>query len=388
MNRGCLIKINAIAAVLFISTFSSIANAQLGDLLKAFKGLGAELENAGSQNPSTRPTPPIPTPDGDSKAVTTPLQTNTPLPPTKTQAQYYAEAKSQGCDVTELNNEKRIELNASQWKPYAVKLEKTWQFNKVQRSENTATDITGELRLSANEYFWKKIKPDLPEKGLRCLNRECSYVSFKSNASERIPTLFVGSDFSFPLVPPFNSPEKIPELCQFLKTTSEFIISAVDNDYKPVALAENRATDAKNKADQLNLKAGEGFGNWAQYSKREKNIVEQTLNYSTCGNTDGEVNCHWRKSDSDACVARRFPPDRNLDNVNNTINIRNFNQTAFSIYSKPVPREPAIFYEYTDGAINIKGFFITAFARAPSMDRIKNAWGLAFKQCPGKKSAF
>ena len=104
--------------------------------------------------------------------------------------------------------------------------------------------------------------------------------------------------------------------------------------------------------------------------KQKVSVVEQVLNYSTTGNTEGMEDKYWRVQN---CIAT----ENDGRKVGRKVNLHEINQTAFRITSTP-----GTGWNSGDGKIY---FFSTAYL---IMDRLQKGWGLVFQQCAGKKSAF
>ncbi len=143
---------------------------------------------------------------------------------------------------------------------------------------------------------------------------------------------------------------------------------------------------------------------WNLYSSREKHLIEQVLNYSTTGKTEGEETHYWKKRDNSSCIADRTG-NYNIIMIlhgallgivesKNSINIKDFIQTSFKV--KIVVRysdesdDPLITYTFGDDKLFLITMFIDhpILTSPPEVDRLRKAWSLMFKKCPGKKSLF
>lgn len=146
----------------------------------------------------------------------------------------------------------------------------------------------------------------------------------------------------------------------------------------------------KTKREQAaaSLKNEEKNKIWSEYNKRQKTVIEQTFNYTTTGKVEGDENKIWIGSKDNKCVITEYGSDLKRGN---TVDVRKYNQTAFRIsvnreYFEPRATQPAPVVRFGDD--NIKDFNWFFFSSPPIMDRLKTAWGIAFKECPGQKSAF
>ena len=109
---------------------------------------------------------------------------------------------------------------------------------------------------------------------------------------------------------------------------------------------------------------------WLVYKSRRKTLMEQVYNFSTTGKLEGSPYNYW--VEVKACE---------LSNDREIINNRKINMTAFRIYSE-TKRNNKIKTISSDGE-----FFFSTNKKIP-IDRLQNAWKLAFKICPGKTSRF
>lgn len=123
---------------------------------------------------------------------------------------------------------------------------------------------------------------------------------------------------------------------------------------------QQQREDAFNKRKQL----------WAEYSSRQKSLLEQVYNFSSTGDPEGRSYEFWIEVDS--CV---------LTNGKATLDNRDINMTAFRIYPDWSVNNEAII-------VSSDGEFYLATASNISIERVQRAWGLAFDECPGKTSAF
>ena len=109
---------------------------------------------------------------------------------------------------------------------------------------------------------------------------------------------------------------------------------------------------------------------WLVYKSRRKTLMEQVYNFSTTGKLEGSLYNYWVEVKT--CE---------LSNDREIINNRKINMTAFRIYSE-TKRNNKIKTISTDGK-----FYFSTNKKIP-IDRLQNAWELAFKKCPGKTSRF
>jgi len=132
-------------------------------------------------------------------------------------------------------------------------------------------------------------------------------------------------------------------------------------------VAEAAAEQArKEAAEATRLKAAQ---DWSDYQNRQKTLMEQVYNFATTGYPEGLKGLRW--IEEQPCI---------LTDGNRRIDNRSLNMTAFRIYRDYVGS--AWYMISTD--MNVK--FATS-EKIP-VERLQNAWGLAFQECPGKTSAF
>ena len=137
------------------------------------------------------------------------------------------------------------------------------------------------------------------------------------------------------------------------------------------------------------------------YRARTKTVLEEVLNYTSSGLTEGSPNgissdsylfIHFWVSGlngAHACVLTQIigeVPENNKPGrlvLGRVIDIRDFNQTSFRInisgrrgYFQSSVGDERTRLVIADLSPNIQ------------MERLQNAWGLAFQQCPGRRSAF
>ena len=108
---------------------------------------------------------------------------------------------------------------------------------------------------------------------------------------------------------------------------------------------------------------------WRTYAERQKTILEQVYNFASTGNPNGERYRKW--TEVEKCV---------MSDGSSRIDNRKINMTAFRI-----SREFIGSYWYMISSD--RKMRLSTSANIP-MDRLQNAWGLAFRECPGITSRF
>ena len=98
--------------------------------------------------------------------------------------------------------------------------------------------------------------------------------------------------------------------------------------------------------------------------------MEQVYNFSTTGELEGSQYNYWVESKT--CI---------LSNGRKRIDNRKINMTAFRVYSE-IEKNQKIKMISSDGK-----FYLSTFANIP-LERLQQAWKLAFNKCPGKNSLF
>ncbi len=137
-------------------------------------------------------------------------------------------------------------------------------------------------------------------------------------------------------------------------------------------IEQKRLAEEKNKGERQKQKELDNTKKqlWIAYKSRNKTLMEQVYNFSTTGKLEGSLYNYWVEYKK--CV---------LSNGRKTIDNRKINMTAFRIYLE-TKRNNKIKTISSDG----KFYFSTN--ENISIDRLQNAWKLAFKKCPGKTSRF
>ena len=134
-----------------------------------------------------------------------------------------------------------------------------------------------------------------------------------------------------------------------------------------VRLAEQAAEQERQQKAKAEQAEWEQY--WSNYQSRQKTLMEQVYNFATTGYPEGQPYSHWVEIEE--CV---------LTAGNQTIDNRELNMTAFRIYQEFINSE----WYMVSTDMNIR---LMTSAPIP-IDRLQNAWGLAFQQCPGRQSNF
>jgi hypothetical protein len=130
------------------------------------------------------------------------------------------------------------------------------------------------------------------------------------------------------------------------------------------------------------------------YKKRAKTLGEQVLNYTTARTIEGQKNNYWFALKDDKCtfqpVGDAYWGEFGVDVTKTPLNIRKINQTAFNIIR-----------EIRNGILMLRvgkygggrTYFWVVETTADGMTlrdsaRLKEAWRLLLKACPGKKTRF
>lgn len=154
----------------------------------------------------------------------------------------------------------------------------------------------------------------------------------------------------------------------------ELELSALIDEQNRIAAAEAEAEAERQR--QLNLereaqaaRQKELEQRWYEYQIRQKSLMEQVYNFSTTGYPEGLEGEYWVEIDH--CV---------LSNGQRTVDNRMLNMTAFRMYPELIG----------DTWYVISSDMTTSFRTYENipLERLQNAWGLAFEQCPGQTSAF
>ena len=141
----------------------------------------------------------------------------------------------------------------------------------------------------------------------------------------------------------------------------------------------------------------------AAYAQREKTILEQVFNYTGIGREDGGQMAQngdgffWVSGAKNAhkCVMTMYRHDSGLFGPGprepwmqwNIVDVREVNQTAFRLVQQLTGQVGTYPGHYVINATDGNKVIVPG-AQNTQMDRLQKAWGLAFQECPGKKSAF
>lgn len=147
----------------------------------------------------------------------------------------------------------------------------------------------------------------------------------------------------------------------------ETIMVARLEEMERVRLAEEAAEQERQQKAEAERAEWEQY--WSNYQSRQKTLMEQVYNFATTGYPEGLQYSHWVEIEE--CV---------LSDGNQMIDNRELNMTAFRMYQEFIGS--SWYMVSTD--MNIR---LMTSAPIP-MDRLQNAWGLAFQQCPGRQSNF
>jgi len=108
---------------------------------------------------------------------------------------------------------------------------------------------------------------------------------------------------------------------------------------------------------------------WQEYASRQKSLLEQVFNFATNGDANGSPYERW--IEAQPCV---------MTNGRREIDVRQINMTAFRINREVFGNTTYIVS--SDGKVRL------STSRLVPIDRLQNAWALAFKECPGVRSRF
>ena len=116
-------------------------------------------------------------------------------------------------------------------------------------------------------------------------------------------------------------------------------------------------------------KTQEAQRSWLEYAARDKTLLEQVFNFATVGEVTGAQHERW--TEVQTCT---------VTDGRRQIDVRKLNMTAFRVFPDWVGSTRQLVS--TDGAMRL------ATSKQIPMDRLQNAWRLAFQSCPGTRSRF
>ena len=161
--------------------------------------------------------------------------------------------------------------------------------------------------------------------------------------------------------------------CQFFKIHGdnlvEYHINKNIRELKNRQKKENQGILAKNR--------------WRTYKDREKLLIEQVLNFTTTGSTEGSEARYWVANSQCEAISE-----------DDKVNIREFNQTAFKIKEDTVflhkDNMSILVLRWGDEKNQYSEFFLPPPLGngVPAMERLEKAWSLMFEECPGTTSRF
>jgi hypothetical protein len=122
---------------------------------------------------------------------------------------------------------------------------------------------------------------------------------------------------------------------------------------------------------------------WENYSRRPKTLIEQILNYTCSGIEEGRENNYWISgaNGQNQCIV--ITDQNSLAVGSRQFDIRSFNERSFRLSIEPMR-------DYSNVVFGDERNRLTCpiIGNPPLLDRLQRAWGLAFRECPGVKSAF
>ena len=118
-------------------------------------------------------------------------------------------------------------------------------------------------------------------------------------------------------------------------------------------------------------------GLWTDYSRRKKTLLEEVLNYTTTALEEGNEGDFWVSgvNGQHKCVLSRV----GFSAVADVVDIRQLNPQGFRISNIDQYNSLTVGDERT----KIRASFLL-FGVKPVMERLQNAWGLAFEECPSE----
>lgn len=146
-----------------------------------------------------------------------------------------------------------------------------------------------------------------------------------------------------------------------------------------VALERRRQQERQASADAEQARSAQFRENLQNYRARQKSILEQVLNYTSTGSLEGSDFEFWVSGHggSHRCILTQF--SRSAIRID-PVDIRSINQTSTRL-SPPNANHP--------GTILISDAErFRMVCSGCDMERLRNAWSLAFQECPGRRSAF
>lgn len=132
---------------------------------------------------------------------------------------------------------------------------------------------------------------------------------------------------------------------------------------------QQEQAEAEQKRSQAAEKVQEAQRSWQEYSARNKTLLEEVFNFATTGEVTGYPQERWVEVKTCTVTDGR----RQID-------VRQLNMTAFRVFPSWVGSTRQLIS--SDGTVRL------ATSKQIPMDRLQNAWALAFRSCPGARSRF
>ncbi|RXJ72849.1 hypothetical protein CS022_13420 [Veronia nyctiphanis] len=150
--------------------------------------------------------------------------------------------------------------------------------------------------------------------------------------------------------------------------TLEVRVAERDKELEQERIAQAEAQAKREKQQQARNQKEQV---WQQYLAREKTLMEQVYNFSTTGHPNGGSWKYWVQTAP--CI---------VTDGSKTYDTRKINMTAFRMYPE--------YNEYSGDTemVSSDGNFRLSTTATIPLDRLQNAWSMAFKECPGRTSTF
>jgi hypothetical protein len=122
---------------------------------------------------------------------------------------------------------------------------------------------------------------------------------------------------------------------------------------------------------------------WDIYSRRPKTIIEQIMNYTCSGVEEGRENNYWTSGSSGQNQCIVSTSQDSLMSGSRQFDIRSFNERSFRLSIEPMRDSSHVVFGDERNRLTC-----IVIGDPPLLDRLQRAWRLAFRECPGVRSAF
>jgi len=273
-----------------------------------------------------------------------------------------------------------------QFQEKGVQLRRFWLMKNIHQAANDNLSACLEKKERAYPGFYEKLTRhflgNLGYRGVKCIEQQFQtekIVDNRGNIIERrVPVesqSCIDFNYNSGALNGWNTStltlmliwkEAHPVLKTIFDKGERILVARIAETERRLAAKAAKEQERKDAAEETRLKAAK---DWSDYQTRQKTLMEQVYNFATTGYPEGLKTLRW--VEEQPCI---------LTDGNRRFDNRLLNMTAFRIYREYIG---SVWYTIST---DVNARFVTS-GNIP-VDRLKNAWRLAFQKCPGKKSVF